>query len=256
MMILPLAYLQVTALAMSSNVLPAALGLVLSLTASPSTTIPVATTSEVTQTILSSESHTTTIRPQTVENVPVLEILKVYGKLAGPNCYGKKAPPGSSCQIRLRDLEQAFSPLETDGSNANTAENPSSVISREEFASKLERMEFQWPLKPYGINEKSLTKTAIMNKGAETRVFMEELESREMYDPRNPAGPLPTSLRPALNRELEREGIRDARAIDLAYEALIGSGESKGMLRAEQTEYIDYYDFLKRIGPNSITWPK
>jgi len=121
-------------------------------------------------------------------------------------------------------------------------------------------MEFKWPLKPYGINEQTLTKTAVMNKGAETRVFMEELESRSLYDPRNPTGPLPTSLRPAMNRQLQKEGILDGRAIDMAYEALFGTtdGSGGGLLsgEAEGTEFLDYYDFLKKIGPNAISWPK
>lgn len=205
------------------------------------------------------EPQTMTIQQQTIDTIPVLEVLKVYGKLAGPDCYGKKAPQGSSCQIRLQDLEQTFLSLDTNESNGATTANKRTIVSREEFESKLERIEFQWPLKPYGINEKTLTKTSVMNKGAETRVFMEELESRALYDSRNPTGPLPTSLRPVLNRHLQSEGILDARAIDLAYEALFGgSGDDngRGLLMGEETKFIDYYDFLKLIGPNSISWPK
>lgn len=173
--------------------------------------------------------------PDSSTNVPILEVVKVYGKLAGSICYGKTAPQGSSCQIRLKDL-------------------PTTQVSREEFASQLQLMEFQWPLKPYGINDKTLVKTAVVNKGAETYVFMSELESRKLYDARNPAGPLPTSLRPALNKQLQTEGILDARAIDLAYEGLhIGCDTT---LSEAGTEFIDYYDFLKKIGPNSISWPK
>ena len=105
-----------------------------------------------------------------------------------------------------------------------------------------------------------IDETAVMNKGAETRIFMQELELRKLYDSRNPTGPLPTSLRPVLNKKLQTEGILDSRAIDLTYDAFAGGGD-----RATETasldgeisdEYIDYYDFLKIIGPNSISWPR
>ena len=48
-----------------------------------------------------------------------------------------------------------------------------------------------------------------------------------------------------MNRKLQTEG-----AIDLTYEAF-----SRGVDVGED-EYIGYYDFLKIIGPNSISWPK
>lgn len=173
--------------------------------------------------------------------IPILEIVKVYGKLAGSGCYGKQAPSGSSCQIQL---------------------DKKMLLSRDEFAMKLNNdMDFQWPLKPYGI-EKSLSKTAVMNKGAETRIFMDELESRRLYNPRDPTGPLPTSLRPALNKQLQKEGILDSRAIDVTYEALTdynnnnnnNAGENRNSDSGD--DFIDYYDFLKMIGTNSISWPK
>ena len=177
--------------------------------------------------------------PPRPANVPILEVVKVYGKLAGPACYGRQAPPGASCQIRRVDL-------------------PTTPASREEFASQLSQREFQWPLKPYGINEKTLTKTAVVNKGAETYLFMSELEARKLYDPRNPASPLPTSLRPALNQQLQAEGILDERAIDLAYRGLVAARRSERTASeaAGGAEFLDYYDFLQAIGPNAISWPK
>jgi hypothetical protein len=178
--------------------------------------------------------------------LPVLEVVKVYGKLAGPECYGLKAPPGSSCQVHLQDLEQALS------LDATTK------LSKDEFAARLEKMNFQWPLKPYGV-DKSLSKTAVMNKGGETRVFMEELEKRGLYDRRNPTGPLPTSLRPALNKQLQAEGL-DPRAIDLVFRAFSG-GKSNGATAAQieklfgGKDEMDYYDFLNIVGTESVLWP-
>ena len=179
--------------------------------------------------------------------IPILEIVKVYGKLAGSECYGKPSPSGSSCQIQLKDIQQTVS-----------------TLSRNEFSLKLNSNDyvFQWPLKPYGI-EKSLSKTATMNKGAETRVFMEELEDRGLYNPRNPTGPLPTSLRPALNKVLQKEGILDSRAIDITYNAFTAAANTNtnAITNSKEDgdnngEYVDYYTFLKMIGTDSISWPK
>jgi hypothetical protein len=128
-------------------------------------------------------------------------------------------------------------------------------LTRESFREQLNIIDFQWPLKPYGV-DKSLSKTATMNKGAETRVYMEELESRGLYDRRNPTGPLPTSLRPQLNAALQREGI-SARTADIIFDAL---GGTNGRLEAEQISVIfshnlDYYGFLDLLGKDSVIWP-
>jgi hypothetical protein len=174
---------------------------------------------------------------------PVLEIVKVYGKLAGPQCYGKQASRGSSCQVTLNDIK------------TDLGFDKKSSLTREEFRERLNALEFQWPLKPYGI-DKSLSKTATMNKGAETRVFMDEIERRGLYDRRNPAGPLPTSLRPQLNKALQEEGV-DGRASDRVFDAMRGKHDQ---LQADQVyrmlqSDMDYYGFLDLIGNDFITWP-
>jgi hypothetical protein len=96
-----------------------------------------------------------------------------------------------------------------------------------------------------------------MNKGAETRVFMDQLEERGLYDKRNPTGPLPTSLRPQLNRVLQEEGIVDPRTSDRVFQTL---GGKDGKLAAEAVEQMfenrmDFYGFLDLLGKDSITWP-
>lgn len=171
-------------------------------------------------------------------NVPVLEIIKVYGKMAGPTCFGKTAPQGSSCQVTRDDFDRVFG-----GS-----------ISREQLATLIDKLEFQWPLKPYGV-EKSEEKTATMNKGAETRLYMEELEQRGLYDRRNPTGPLPTSLRPDLNRLLQQEGVSE-NAVNLLFDRLAAgtSGTATGDSLFQRRQAIDYYDFLEFLGKNSIEW--
>ena len=193
------------------------------------------------------------------DNIPILEVVKIYGKLAGPECYGKQAPNHSSCQINLNTLNQRLS----------NGHDTSATPSKEVFEQQLNTMEFLWPLKPFGVDKSpSLSKTAVMNKGAETIVFMQELEARKLYDPRNPTGPLPTSLRPNLNKALQIEGIVDPRAIDRTYQVLYGesitSTSQEGILSEGTSSssgpfadgFLDYYDFLKLFGPNSITWPK
>ena len=197
---------------------------------------------------------------QNSNTVPVLEVIKVYGKLAGRECYGKQAPEGSSCQINLQDLQKRLTVVSP--STATTASTmSSSILSRDDFATQLEQLDFQWPLKPFGVDQSpSLIKTATMNKGAETRVYLQELEARGILDPRNPTGPLPSSLRPILNGQLQLEGILEPRVVDRTYQALTSRlfrlGEDDGM-QQETTEglRIDYYQFLEWFGPNSIVWP-
>jgi hypothetical protein len=180
--------------------------------------------------------------------VPVVEIVKVYGSLATSECYGSKAPLGSSCQLPLAALEKEL------------GMDKSSSISQDNFDTSLQRLDFQWPLKPYGIDgSERLKKTAVMNKGAETRVYMEELEARRFYDRRNPTGPLPTSLRPQLNKALKAEGIH-ARVSKLVFSAL--GGNSMGILTKDALESkfgdaadIDFYGFLDLIGKDQISWP-
>ena len=136
----------------------------------------------------------------------------------------------------------------------------SSSISEAQLTARLQQAQFQWPLKPYGV-DKSNVKTAIMNKGAETRLYMEQLEARGLYDPRNPTGPLPTSLRPQLNRLLQQEGVSPA-AIDLFFQRLTVGGKENEPVTCESAseslfqsrEAIDYYDFLEFLGKNSISW--
>mmetsp|Transcript_10631 Transcript_10631/g.29321 ORF Transcript_10631/g.29321 Transcript_10631/m.29321 type:complete len:242 (-) Transcript_10631:703-1428(-) len=169
---------------------------------------------------------------------PVLEVIKVYGRLAGPSCYGSIAPKGSSCQVVLDDL---------------LSKTP--TLDKAQFESYLQQQQFQWPLKPYGI-DKSLSKTAVMNKGAETRVYMEELERRGLYNPRNPAGPLPSSLRPKMNAQIQNESFQ----VDRVFAAMSSDAERSVIdveqLKAKYPEGVfDYYDFLDLIGKETILWP-
>lgn len=187
--------------------------------------------------------------PPPTTPIPVLEVIKVYGHLASTECFGAKAPPGSSCQLSLSYLTKELGLVEAETS-----------ISLNDFGQTVQQTKFQWPLKPFGI-DKSLTKTATMNKGAETRVYMEELEKRGLYDKRNPTGPLPTSLRPKLNQELETEEL-DPVVVQQVYAALNGGdkGADLTIQRLQQAfqgqDALDYYSFLDLIGKGYIIWPQ
>ena len=207
--------------------------------------------------ILSLSPLPTDVELQTPTKIPVLEIVKIYGTLADSECFGKVSPLGSSCQITPLSLKSKLNILPD-------ASSPSPSISREEFRTALEKSQFAWPLKPYGISQSSsLSKTATVNKGAETYIYMDELESRHLYDRRNPTGPLPTSLRPKLNKLLKEEGI-DENAINFVWGILSGG---EGMKLTEDRidevlkidggngEYMDYYSFLEFLGAENIRWP-
>ena len=86
-------------------------------------------------------------------------------------------------------------------------------------------------------------KTAAINKNAETAVYMRQLEQRRLYNRNDPTGPLPTSLRPALDDQLSCEPISPA-ASRLAFRAL---RDADGPL--------DWFSFLNRVGAEQVEWP-
>eukprot|EP01083_Nonionella_stella_P089162 248757_1 len=65
------------------------------------------------------------IQIQQQQPLPVIEVIKVYGKLAGPTCFGKVAPKGSSCQITSSELKKELGILSTSTStSASTHTHP------------------------------------------------------------------------------------------------------------------------------------
>ena len=161
--------------------------------------------------------------------VPVMDVLQVYGRLAGPECFGKTVPAaaGASCQLTAARIR------ETTG------------VSETEFETRLAALPFRWPLKPYGTAASpSNAKTVAINKNAETAVYMRELEQRRLYNRNDPTGPLPTSLRPALDAQLSREPI-SPEASKLAFRALRGDAPT-----------LDWFSFLERIGAEQVVWPR
>mmetsp|Transcript_9375 Transcript_9375/g.14022 ORF Transcript_9375/g.14022 Transcript_9375/m.14022 type:complete len:189 (+) Transcript_9375:204-770(+) len=187
--------------------------------------------------------------------------------MAGPTCFGKVAPKGSSCQITASELKKE---LGISTSSSSSGEDRVR-ITKEEISDALEALPFQWPLKPYG-RDKSSDKTAVINKGAETYLYMDQLESRGLYDRRNPTGPLPTSLRPQLNGILQKEGLKGV-TVDRMFEILSSNGsgsdsdgdryvtnesiENLPMFRDEdglRKDSADYFDFVRLLGSDSISW--
>jgi len=153
------------------------------------------------------------------------------------------------------------------------------TLDRDQFGDRLTHLPFRWPLKPYGI-DKSLDKTALMNKGAETALYMQQLEQAGLYDPRNPTGPLPTSLRPKLNAILQQEGLQQA-TVDRIYDLIategadssrkvvtiqsvtdhwfVGASNDKNQndgdrIVSNNDATLDYYDFVKLLGAETISW--
>ena len=125
------------------------------------------TAASIAASILVASTSPTIDQPNLVP-APALQVIVGYGKLAGKTCYGKLAPSGSSCQLPLADLGKELG-----------LESEDSSLTKEEYNRRINALEFQWPLKPYGIgNEKSLAKTSVINKGAETAYYMDELERR------------------------------------------------------------------------------
>jgi hypothetical protein len=191
-------------------------------------------------------------------SISIEDVIKIYGRMAGPTCFGRLAPPGSSCQVTSQDIERVFG----DGSSRSGGAT-STALTLEQFTALLEAANFQWPLKPFGVDkEQSLAKTASMNKSAETRVFMSLLEQEGLYNPRDPTGPLPMSLRPQLNHKLEQQGI-DREATKRVFNALqkeVGGGLASplsidALLQQLEQQPLDFNRFLDLLGTSSICWP-
>ena len=203
-------------------------------------------------------SSPTTISQQPID---ILQVIQVFGRLALPTCYGRMAQPGASCQMTRDDLRQKLG-LDNDDDNNDSLTAPA-------FAQKLDALNFAWPLKPYGVaDSSSLAKTALMNKGAETRLYMQELQAAGLYDPRNPTGPLPTSLRPQLNARLQQVPIESSTA-ERVFAALLRSAANNNnnnnhseKLTTAQLDRIfkeknamDYYEFIGLLGgADAVTW--
>jgi hypothetical protein len=185
-----------------------------------------------------------------------VEIIKVYGRIAGTDCFGKQAPIGSSCQISEESIRNVFG-------------NDDALLTEEAFRRAIQSSAtvFRWPLKPYGIqNTSSLSKTATVNKSIETRIYMTLLEQYKLYNPRDPTGPLPTSLRPKLNDILQNNDNVDIEIIHRVYAALCKDIQSttstttttttttakegfsaKQLQNRFKNHSMDYYEFLELI---------
>ena len=225
-----------------------------------------------------SSSSSSLSSPPTTSSVPIVQVIQVYGKLAGPSCFGQTmAPPGSSCLITLDELRRHGFFQSARQQEEATGSDSLVVLSRAQFAQRVRALDFAWPLKPYGMDDSSsLEKTVKMNKGVETRVYMQLLEEQGLYNPRNPTGPLPTSLRPQLNAILNQQQQIDDTTITMVYNALLSRQEeqndagnaSSNKNQSKQQELnldfletvfadgMDYYGFLDLLGgTKSISWP-
>jgi hypothetical protein len=222
-----------------------------------------------------STTPTTSLESLSQSQLSIVEVIKVYGKLAGRSCYGQLAPVGSSCQLTRSDLDtKLFGVSFHDVGTALTT----AKLSRDAFQYRLQQqdqLEFGWPLKPFGVaGSPSLVKTATMNKGVEARIYNQLLERNHLYNPHNPTSPLPSSLRPQLNQILQQQGI-DPNTVDAIYRRFLGTDRkattttsssttttlSTSLTREQldktlfaQQEELDFYEFLEFLGVDNISW--
>lgn len=193
----------------------------------------------------------------TADRLSIVQVIQVYGRLASRDCYGLLAPVGSSCQLTRWGLYSKLRLVDRD-----------SGINRDEFERVVQEQSFGWPLKPFGVaGSSSVTKTATMNKGVETRIYNQLLERYQLYNPHNPASPLPTSLRPQLDDILQSQDV-DAYTIDAIYDRLVRSdtttsaaGASRTLTREQldqllfsKQDALDFYEFVDLLGVDNISW--
>jgi hypothetical protein len=85
--------------------------------------------------------------------------------------------------------------------------------------------------------------------------------SRQSSKEINPTRLIPTSLRPNLYAILQQQGLQDG-VIDRLYDLMrLGSGDiteakldSLFGAAGEKGGVLDYYDFIKLLGPHSVSW--
>ena len=64
--------------------------------------------------------------------VPVMDVLQVYGRLAGPECFGKTVPAaaGASCQLTAERIRETIGDGSEAGVEARPASSPRSGYER------------------------------------------------------------------------------------------------------------------------------
>eukprot|EP00470_Lotharella_oceanica_P013835 CAMPEP_0170199568 /NCGR_PEP_ID=MMETSP0040_2-20121228/69409_1 /TAXON_ID=641309 /ORGANISM="Lotharella oceanica, Strain CCMP622" /LENGTH=208 /DNA_ID=CAMNT_0010449699 /DNA_START=163 /DNA_END=792 /DNA_ORIENTATION=+ len=137
-------------------------------------------------------------------SVVTYECITLFGRIASEECFGKIAKH-ATCQINsdLLAKKMFFSDREA-----------REGITRDLFKDRVEKLAFQWPLKPFGVSEKRV-KTTTMNKAAALRVWEEAAKRKNFRDPFF----LNMSDRDRANIAISGDGVTDG-AIDALFNVL------------------------------------
>ena len=173
--------------------------------------------------------------------VPVMDVLQVYGRLAGPECFGKTVPAaaGASCQLTAERIRETIGDVTIEAG----------------FEARLAALPFRWPLKPYGTAASpSNVKTVAINKNAETAVYMRELEQRRLgITTPTTRGASRLRNRQRLSHETGRS-TRPARRASRTDQSRGARTRVPGPPR--RANAADWFSFLERIGAEQVVWPR
>mmetsp|Transcript_68855 Transcript_68855/g.217702 ORF Transcript_68855/g.217702 Transcript_68855/m.217702 type:complete len:294 (+) Transcript_68855:47-928(+) len=188
-------------------------------------------------------------------SVEVLDLLNVYGRLAGRACFGSTAPEGLSCQLGMEDFDRLV---------FRTGE----PVSEAAFLEALAAAPPRWPLRPAAARRQ----TALAAKLAEPRVLKEAAFARWFDRPAEAPRDreLPTAVAAALGSEALPEGAarlvyarlmrggppsRPAAAPTSSPEVGLSRDRVASLLRSQADAVLDWYSFLDLVGRPWVMWP-
>lgn len=181
--------------------------------------------------------------------VEVLDVLNLYGRLAGSGCFGRTAPAGLSCQLGMEDFDRVVF-------------RGAAAVDEGSFTAALRATAPRWPLRPAVPPQQ----TALASRLAELRVLKDAAFNRFSTPGYNPSDrELPVAVATALaSEELPMA------AVHLVFVRLAGSGRSSAelprgagltregvasMLASLEGRALDWYSFLDLLGRQWVTWP-
>jgi len=158
--------------------------------------------------------------------VATFDTINVFGRIATPECYGKTASR-ATCQINSDKLKRR---VFRDGESG---------ISLSEFKSRLNELEFEWPLKPYGETSENKEKTATLNKPAELSVWKEISKAKNLVDPFYLNG----KDRDRVNRAVQSDSVTDE-ALQAFVKILGKNGNSINKEDLTSLDGMDWFQFV------------
>eukprot|EP00401_Gymnodinium_catenatum_P000219 CAMPEP_0117492112 /NCGR_PEP_ID=MMETSP0784-20121206/18414_1 /TAXON_ID=39447 /ORGANISM="" /LENGTH=285 /DNA_ID=CAMNT_0005286923 /DNA_START=106 /DNA_END=960 /DNA_ORIENTATION=- len=161
------------------------------------------------------------------EKTDVVDVINIFGRLAGTSCFGSQAAPGVSCQVTMAELDQKLF-------------QKTQELSEAEFVDALASMAFAWPLKPNGA---SVKQTVTANKFAEPTSLTNAAIKRGLP----PASQAKTAE--GVSAALSQEAVPASAAKTMFARIVASTGSTDGKLNRDGVAA-----WLKRYPGQALDW--